>query len=63
MSIVLNITDVVSVIAGIYVLLLEYGILPSRLSIKGHRPTRLMKACGFIILFNGAHGLVKAWFI
>ena len=61
MKLILNISGIVGVIVGSFILLLEYGILPHRLVSKAYRPTKLMKVCGFIILAIGIRRLVQMW--
>ncbi len=59
MNRILDLTQIVGVIIGIYILLHEYKIMPKKLSIPGYKPSRLMKAIGFVILISGLMRLLK----
>ncbi len=63
MRLIHNISAIVGIIGESYILLLEYGILPRRLIAKAYKPTKLMKACGFIILAIGIRKLVLPWLL
>jgi hypothetical protein len=56
---ILIVTDIVGVIGGIYILLLEYRFLPKKLDIPGYIPSKLMKIIGFVILISCLKGLFK----
>ena len=56
---ILIVTDIVGVIGGIYIILLEYRFLPKKLDIPEYIPSRLMKIIGFVILISCLMGLLK----
>ena len=50
MGLVVSITYIMAALVGLYILLVAYGILPSKSDRMNYRARRLMKLVGFVIL-------------
>jgi len=61
MSLIQNITYISGVFLGFYILLLAYGIIPSKLKNKDQKLFRAMKAVGFVVLISSIVRLLQIW--
>jgi len=61
MDLLLNITHIAGVLIGIYIILLAYRIIPSKLDSNDHKLSRQLKAIGFVVLISCIVRLLQTW--
>ena len=62
MTLIKNIAYIMAALGGLYILLLEYGILPNKSDKKEYKSRRVMKIAGFALLIYSILRLVQIWF-
>jgi len=61
MKLVQHIAYISGVFLGLYILLLAYGVVPSKLDNKDHKMTRTIKVLGFFVLISSIVRLLQTW--
>lgn len=61
MNLIQNITYISGMFLGFYILLLAYGIIPSKLKNKDQKLSKAMKAVGFVVLISSIVRLLQIW--
>jgi hypothetical protein len=56
-----NIAHIAGILIGIYILLLAYRIIPSKLDSNDHKLSRVLKAIGFVVLIGSIVRLLQIW--